>query len=192
MPRSANLIRAEIEDKAMHFFWEYGFDGASIDALVRAVGTTRFSLYQLFDSKEGLYAAALDRYRDTIVTQALAVMNESDSGIDGIANYFEFLIGSAQLNNCLSRGCLMTNTMVEFGNIDIEVSAKVNHHFDRVTSAMSNALAQVRKEDTSSLTIEHQAAYLATFAQGLWIRARAGADADALRAACVAALATLK
>jgi TetR/AcrR family transcriptional regulator, transcriptional repressor for nem operon len=192
MPRLSNLNRAEIVDKAMYFFWEHGFDGTSIDALVKALGTTRFSLYHLFNGKEGLYIAALDRYRDTIVTQALIVMNESDLGIDGIANYFEFLISNAQLNNCLSRGCLMANTMVEFGNLDIEVSAKVNHHFDRVTMTMCSVLAQVRKKDTDHLTIEHQAVYLATFAQGLWIRARAGADADTLRVACSAALAILK
>jgi TetR/AcrR family transcriptional regulator, transcriptional repressor for nem operon len=190
MPRSAKLDRAEIIVKAMHFFWEHGFDGASIDALIRAVGTTRFTLYQLFDGKEGLYAAALDQYRDTIVTQALAVMTAPDAGIDGIANYFEFLIQQAQQQNCLSRGCLMTNTMVTLPDRDGAIVAKINDHFERITAGMRQALSSTLSGNAAM--IDSQALCLATFAQGLWIRARAGADAVTLRAAYRAAIAPLK
>jgi TetR/AcrR family transcriptional regulator, transcriptional repressor for nem operon len=190
MPRSANLDRAEIAVKAMHFFWEHGFDGASIEALVRSVGTTRFSLYQLFEGKEGLYAAALDQYRDTIVTQALAVMTAPDAGIDGIANYFEFLIQQAQQRNCLSRGCLMTNTMVTMADRNGTIAAKVDDHFERITAGMRQALSA--GSSGNAAVIDAQALYLATLAQGLWIRARAGADAATLRAAYQAAIAPLK
>jgi TetR/AcrR family transcriptional regulator, transcriptional repressor for nem operon len=192
MPRSANLLRTEITEKAMHFFWEHGFDGASIDALVKSVGTTRFSLYQLFSDKEGLYTAVLNHYSETIVTAALAVMNTPDVGIDGIRNYFEFLISQAQSNNCLAHGCLMTNTMVTLGNRDVAVSEQVEHHFERVTAGIRQALTQVPPTNAAQLLIDDQALYLATFAQGLWLRARAGADAASLRAAYAAAIALLK
>jgi TetR/AcrR family transcriptional regulator, transcriptional repressor for nem operon len=144
-------------------------------------------LYQLFDGKEGLYAAALDQYRDTIVTQALAAMTAPAVGIDGIANYFEWLITQAQQQNCLSRGCLMTNTMVTLVDRDEAIAAKVDHHFERVTATMRQVLTSTTSGSKSA--IESQALYLATFAQGLWIRARAGADAVTLRAAYRAALA---
>jgi TetR/AcrR family transcriptional regulator, transcriptional repressor for nem operon len=190
MPRSAKLDRAEIAIKAMYFFWEHGFDGASIDALIRAVGTTRFTLYQLFDGKEGLYAAALDQYRDTIVTQALVVMTIPAAGIDGIANYFEFLIQQAQQQNCLSRGCLMTNTMVILPDHDGAIATKVDAHFERITAGMRQTLSSASSANAAA--IDAQALYLATFAQGLWIRARAGADAVTLRAADRAAIAPLE
>jgi TetR/AcrR family transcriptional regulator, transcriptional repressor for nem operon len=190
MPRPAKLDRAETTLKAMHFFWEHGFDGASIDALVQSIGTTRFSLYQLFDGKEGLYAAALDQYRDTIVTQALAVMTTPNAGIEGIAQYFEWLITQAHQQNCLSRGCLMTNTMIEFSDREHAIVTKVEDHFERVTTAMHQALSVTSLAAES--TIANQALYLATFAQGLWVRARAGADVATLRAAYRSALTPLQ
>jgi TetR/AcrR family transcriptional regulator, transcriptional repressor for nem operon len=124
----------------------------------------------------------LDQYRDTIVTQALAVMTAPDAGIDGIANYFEFLIQQAQQRNCLSRGCLMTNTMVTMADRDRAIAAKVDDHFERITAGMRQALRSPASSGNVAV-INAQALYLATFAQGLWIRARAGANAATLRAA---------
>src|ERR1700709_1414379 len=49
---------------AMAAFRRHGFEGASIQHLVDATGVGRGSLYAAFGSKEGLYLAALDRYRD--------------------------------------------------------------------------------------------------------------------------------
>jgi TetR/AcrR family transcriptional regulator, transcriptional repressor for nem operon len=132
----------------------------------------------------------LDQYRDTIVTQALAVMTAPDAGIDGIANYFEFLIQQAQQRNCLSRGCLMTNTMVTMADRDRAIAAKVDDHFERITAGMRQALSA--GSSGNAAVIDAQALYLATFAQGLWIRARAGANAATLRAAYQAAIAPLK
>lgn len=121
---------------------------------------------------------------------ATAVMTAPPAGIDGIANYFEFLIQQAQQQNCLSRGCLMTNTMVTLPDRDGAIAAKVDEHFERITAGMRQALSSASSKNVAA--IDSQALYLATFAQGLWIRSRAGADAMTLRAAYQAAIAPLK
>jgi AcrR family transcriptional regulator len=139
MPRSSNLNRAEILAKAMHYFWEHGFSSAPIDALVLEIGTTRFSLYQQFGSKLGLYTATLDHYSDTAVTQASMMLSCSGAGLERIHNYFEFLIKNAKQSNSLTHGCLMANTMVEFGSSGAQISAKVGRHFERMIAGGDSA-----------------------------------------------------
>jgi TetR/AcrR family transcriptional regulator, transcriptional repressor for nem operon len=194
MPRSSNLNRAEILARAMHYFWEHGFGSAPIDALVVDIGTTRFSLYQQFGSKLGLYIAALDHYSDTVVTQAAMLLSGSDSGLARIHNYFEFLIKSAQRSNSLTHGCLMANTMVEFGSSDAQISAKVDRHFERITRGMQQALRDAKQEgqiNIENINLKQQAIHLAIFAQGLWLRARAGESASRLRQASKTAISML-
>lgn len=194
MPRSSNLNRAEILAKAMHYFWEHGFSSAPIDALVLEIGTTRFSLYQQFGSKLGLFTAALDHYSDTVVGQAVAALSGNDTGLTRIQNYFEFLIKSAQRNNSLAHGCLMANTMAEFGSSDTQISEKVDRHFERITNGMQHALRdakQAHEINIDDTRLKQQATHLATFAQGLWLRARAGASASSLRQACKTAISML-
>jgi TetR/AcrR family transcriptional regulator, transcriptional repressor for nem operon len=181
MSRTAKLDSAAIIESAMHFFWENGFNGSSVDALVKEVGTTRFSLYQLFGDKDGLYAAALDHYSDNIVAQALMQMREPHCGFSAVKNYFDFLISTAQRKGCIGRGCLMANTMVEFGSDSSEIASLANRHFERIVSAIEDTLQRSEKSSSSKKTIHKRALFLATFAQGLWLRARAGDDAKTLR-----------
>lgn len=55
-------------EAAMSVFRQKGFEGASIQDLVEATEVGRGSLYAAFGSKEGLYLAALDRYRERYAT----------------------------------------------------------------------------------------------------------------------------
>ena len=68
MGRRKKLSEEELLDRAMHVFRREGFAGASADVLVRETGASRYNLYSSYGSKEGLFAAALDRYNDEIIS----------------------------------------------------------------------------------------------------------------------------
>ncbi len=63
-------------DKALHVFWERGYEGTSLSDLTEAMGINRPSLYAAFGNKEELFRRALDRYAEkgpgSIHRQALA------------------------------------------------------------------------------------------------------------------------
>src|ERR1043165_2433188 len=59
-PREFNT--EEVLDKALHVFWEKGYEGASLPDLTEAMGINRPSLYAAFGNKESLFRKALDRY----------------------------------------------------------------------------------------------------------------------------------
>ena len=62
MARPAQYDRDKILDKAMQTFWEHGYHATSISDLVEATRLQPGSLYAAFESKRGLFLAALDHY----------------------------------------------------------------------------------------------------------------------------------
>jgi AcrR family transcriptional regulator len=52
----------EALDRAMHVFWQKGFEGASLKDLTVAMGIQPASLYKAFGNKEALFELALARY----------------------------------------------------------------------------------------------------------------------------------
>ncbi|AQT79074.1 hypothetical protein B1R94_06980 [Mycolicibacterium litorale] len=73
MARPPKFDRAAALQRAMHLFWERGFDGTSINDLTEAMGISPPSLYAAFGDKQALYAAAVDLYEETaVVPPALA------------------------------------------------------------------------------------------------------------------------
>src|SRR5580692_9023086 len=59
-PRSFDLDKAA--DRALHVFWQKGYEGTTLSDLTKAVGVNRPSLYAAFGGKEALFRKALDRY----------------------------------------------------------------------------------------------------------------------------------
>ena len=51
----------EVLDIATEYFLTHGYDGASINAMARASGISKESIYRYFSSKEELFEAVIDR-----------------------------------------------------------------------------------------------------------------------------------
>nr|BFF17752.1 hypothetical protein GCM10025730_12730 [Promicromonospora thailandica] len=48
----------------MIFFWQHGYEGASLAGLTKAMGISTTSMYATFGNKEQLFRKALRRYDD--------------------------------------------------------------------------------------------------------------------------------
>lgn len=59
MGRKRTFNQSDVIRKAAECFRQYGYEGTSIDDLVRATGLQRGSLYQAFESKRGIFVLAL-------------------------------------------------------------------------------------------------------------------------------------
>lgn len=63
-PRDADAARRDILEEATRQFSQKGFDGSRIDEIAENTATSKRMIYYYFESKEGLYLAALeDCYR---------------------------------------------------------------------------------------------------------------------------------
>jgi AcrR family transcriptional regulator len=79
--RKGAVTRERILDAAEQLFAERGFEGATLRDVATRVGIRNPSLYNHFDSKEGLYAAVLERGVGPVlrVLAEQAIRRDSDS-----------------------------------------------------------------------------------------------------------------
>jgi AcrR family transcriptional regulator len=73
---------AALLEAAEEVFLEHGYEGTSIDEIVRRVGGSKASLYAYFGSKEKLFWAVLDQLKDRFIEQ-MAVPSVADEDIEG-------------------------------------------------------------------------------------------------------------
>jgi len=62
--------------KAMNYFWEHGYDNASLEKLLPAMGIKKSSFYHTFKSKEELFSRTLHLYREQTQKEFTNLKNE--------------------------------------------------------------------------------------------------------------------
>lgn len=174
MPRTKAFDPDEALDRAMQLFWRQGYEATSVQELVDHMGINRFSLYDTFGCKHELFLAALDRYRDQVVTLGLRVLEGPRSGLEAIRRYFAGALDSVSARGGW-RGCLMTNTAVEVAPHDRPTAARVRAHLERQERAFYRQLERAREagELSSGDDLQDLARYLTGAAQGLGVLAKA-------------------
>ena len=128
-------------DAAMLRFWAHGYEATSLEDLERATGLSRSSLYNTFGSKRALFERAVRRYLDVLDRQLLGPL---ESGADGLADLETFVdrLGSQLDDTAVVAGCLLTNSLAEFGGRDREVIRQGHAYLDRARRAIAVALAR--------------------------------------------------
>ena len=167
-------------------FWRQGYEGASVDVLVRSVGISRHILYGDFGGKEELFVACLDTYRQGVVTPAFAQVEERRATLQSVAGYFEFQIARGEDAGLPGPGCLMANTLTEVAPHNARIAAVVGAHNDRLRAGFLRALVntatargiRLARSDAGALAM-----VLVIFANGLWSMSRAVTSAAPLRSA---------
>jgi AcrR family transcriptional regulator len=100
--------RQALLDAAREVFLEQGYEGASIEEIVRRVGGSKASLYAYFGSKEGLFWEMAGVTTEQFLAE-LAVPTEADAEMEKTLN----TIGNRFLRSFLDpAGCRMFRTLI--------------------------------------------------------------------------------
>lgn len=173
MARTREFDTDKALEDAMQVFWDLGYGETSIEDLVARTGVSRYGLYSAFDSKEGLFLAALARYQDKIVGAMFGPVEAQDAGRAAIEAYFDRLIRAARKPNG-ARGCLMCNTAADVAEKDAPFAEKVAEYQGRLQAGFARALerAHARGEIAPDLPIAATADFLLALAIGMLIAVR--------------------
>lgn len=180
-------------DAAMKVFWKNGYYATSIEELVEATGVSRYGLYSVYDSKHGLFLAALDRYRETVVTDLTTVLHQPDASIDVITSLI-LTLGDFSAKPSGRIGCLLWNTASEVAPHD-KLAAKKTADFRTYfrkgfESALSNAVR--KKELPRTFDTQREADFLTGVVQTLAVFARSHAEPRVIANFVDVSLATLR
>jgi TetR/AcrR family transcriptional repressor of nem operon len=128
-------------DSAMRRFWSQGFEATSLDDLEAATGLSRSSLYNTFGTKRELFEHALRRYLDTLEANLLDPLENGTEGLVDIELFIDRL-GSQLDDPRFVAGCLLTNSLAEFGGRDASVVRHGNAYLERAGQAIHSALTR--------------------------------------------------
>lgn len=107
-------LQAHILDVASDLFYRQGIKNTGVDAIVRAAGTTKMSLYKYYPSKDDLVLAHLQKSRAAIrqrLDESIGKFTEPQRKLLAIFDVF------AQLQaNPAFRGCPFINAAAEFAD----------------------------------------------------------------------------
>lgn len=191
-PRGRGRPRAFDEDgaldRAIHVFWEQGYEGASMSDLTAAMGINKPSLYAVFGSKEELFRRALARYRETYVAYAAATLDQP-TAYAVIENYLRAAV-DALTSGGHPPGCLSIQGGLACSQANSGISGLLADYRAAAENALAERLDRAAKDgdlkpgtDTAAL-----ARFVATLGQGLAVHAAAGASREELHASVDVAL----
>jgi len=124
MARPIKYNKAEVLNNAMKLFWKHGYDSTSMKDLIDATGLTTRSLYNMFESKNGLFKAALEWYYTLSVDSRFERLKR-EQGLTAIRNYMDTVAKRKSEN-----GCLFVNTTSDRFNIEENCLDFVEDYFD--------------------------------------------------------------
>lgn len=159
-------------DGAIGVFREHGFEGASAEMLVGAMGIGRQSLYDTFGDKWQLYRSAVRRYGKGECAAHFEALRTGVRAIDGIAAMLRRVVEAAH------EPCLGVGSICEFG-VSRPDLAEINAPLARtLRDAIAARVLDAQREGDAApeLAPEAAAAFLAATIASLRVAGRSGAD----------------
>jgi AcrR family transcriptional regulator len=160
----------------MNVFWSKGYEGATLEELLAAMGgITPPSLYHAFGSKEELFKEAVDLYVSTVAANAVGALERAPSARAGI----EAMLRAATEGFCRPggpRGCMLSSSAIKCGRGNERVEAYARSLRLTASDPIKRRLKRAVEEGElpASLDTARLAAFYATVAQGLGLRAGDG------------------
>ncbi len=191
MGRPYEFDRNETLTKAMDVFWEKGYKATSIDDLVDRMGIQRGSIYNTFGDKHELFLSAVEHYGDVVTSRTLKVLEADGSAVENIKKFLDVIVNTPPDRR--SKGCLISNTVVELAPHDEEVANVVKAIMKKIQSAFQKCLERAVEagelpETTNTRVLSN---FLATSTHGLIVTGKSTPDKKQLKDVVDVILSTL-
>ncbi|MEM8907402.1 MAG: TetR/AcrR family transcriptional regulator [Bacteroidota bacterium] len=192
MARTKGFNEAEALEKAVALFWEKGYQATSANDLVEHLGLSRSSLYATFGDKRSLYLSAIQWYRKSVVTQTLAMIENSEDLRLTIAEIFN-AITKQDIGLSMPKGCFMVNSAIELAAHDPEMAQLIAANQQDIESAFVLAIekGQAAGQLNTTFTAPALARFLYNHISGLRVLLRTQKDArkiDEMTQICLSVL----
>ena len=172
--------RAEVLGKAMDLFWTNGYEATGVAELLEGMGIQRQSFYNTFGSKEQVFQEAVETYAAHMLEQVRAILDAPGNPIDNFHALFAFWEKMSESRPCC--GCLIGNSMAEFGGSDEQKAAFIAGHLRKMEDLFHRTFQ--RAVDEGYLPADRDPRALArtllATTQGLALLSKTGMEPEAL------------
>ncbi len=189
MARPREFDPVKVTDLALQVFWRNGYEGASIEDLVKHTGLKRQGLYNVFGDKEGLFVATLARYRELLALDIAALRQESAT-MKQLRAYLVHVLDMQRTNDV--GACLLVQTAFTPHIEDPRIRSAVEKGASYVRATFAAVIARaVKRGEVPKHTVPAEgAAYLYSVLNGLSALSRTGGKKKEITAALDRAFST--
>jgi TetR/AcrR family transcriptional regulator, transcriptional repressor for nem operon len=152
MSRPRSFDTDEVIEQLCDYFWEHGYSAVSLEDLAKQLGVKRGSLFNAFGSKEVLFNAAFERYRQ----KCRLNFETPHRGINAIAHYFQTAIALAA-DKGMGRGCFFVNLLMSDDLPTPELQQAIDLDVAFIKNFFHEHLDRARKEGQLPKMISTQA-----------------------------------
>lgn len=178
-------------DAALQVFWSRGYERATAEHLVQAMGINRGSWYATFGGKSELYRLALARYCQDDLDSWRRELTRPEPLVDVLRSVLH-RSAAALATDPNRRGCMLANAAAEL-RPGAQGFEQVANALDDLHELLARALqaAQARAELPAQADPQALAGLLVTAIQGLRVTGKVNPDPSRQAATIEAALASL-
>ena len=173
MSRPKSFDEHETLGRIGELFWEQGFAATAIDQICALVALKKTSIYNAYGDKANLFRKVVDWYITDMLTQAGEFLRGTAPVSQELAELIRhFTVVPEQ--DVVSRGCLITNAMLELRHSEPELYDYVRERFQRVPDALTAYLAAAQQAGTLDENTEpaELSAFVMTVFQGMRVQPR--------------------
>ncbi|NBH02068.1 TetR/AcrR family transcriptional regulator [Amycolatopsis sp. SID8362] len=188
MARPREFDETAAVEKAMHAFWEHGYEATSTQDLCTATGLGRSSVYNTFTSKRALFQRSLAHYTGTQLGKRQAILDGPGTAAERLAAVLDQAVEDDVESR--RRGCLVVNTLAELGLPDDEVGAALRNDTERNLAMFAECVREGVLDGSlgDGLDPAAVAEFLLGTISGLRVMARRGTSRDSMHAVADIAL----
>lgn len=126
----------KVLEQAIRLFWQKGFNGSSINDVVKVTGVNRFSLYHEFGNKDGILYASLELYRDRYSNHKLNILDAEGDAKELLKQfYLSFLNDKDPVE-----GCYFIHVGTELADTDVRVKKSLDNYLKDIVDHIQSLL----------------------------------------------------
>ena len=173
MPRNKSYNTNDVLEKAMHVFWNNGYEQTSVRMLEKEMGINQFSIYSSFTSKHNLFVESLKKYREYVNKNVYADLLKPGARLKDLELFLNRFTEHKKTGKKY-KGCLVVNSTGEINPADDVVSVELNNYYmfnrEMLKKVLSNS---IEAGDISPETdIDKSSNFLLGVMQGLSVGAK--------------------
>jgi len=177
--------------RAMHVFWEKGFEGTTMADLVKTIGVKAPSVYAAFGNKDAIFKEAVALYNGLVAEGPLKELKAPtiyEAVKNSLHKNVEFFTNPATPSSCLVMSAAINCAPENKGHVD-DLRQNRAYYKDAFRQRFELAIKDGQLLDGADA--KSLAEYFTTFVQGMAIRAKDGSTKSDLMTSCGFALSGL-
>ncbi len=160
MPKVKQFNKEKVLEAASTIFHQKGYNGTSIDEILKVTGLSRSSLYDSFQDKHNLYLQSLEFYKKAS-DQSMEQVDKKDlNGFQKIEYLFKEVVNHL-VKNPDDNGCLMVNAAAEMSKQCDKTSQVICNNKECVQELFTTWLTEA--EDSHILKLSKPAKSYSSF-----------------------------